>query len=180
MRFPSLSACIRTLHAFSTTTRASFTPLYRRTISPAPQNASALRPMPTIPFLGALFGSSAKMANSENFPVQKTEGEWQAILSPGTFPLSMAYSFEPPYQNAHILIPCQLQNNSVFSAKKAQSRHHRESTTSTIPQPAFIPAPDAPHPSTKQIINSTRVAAGRRSGTRSRARWASAMTAVLE
>lgn len=40
----------------------------------------------TIPFLSALFGSSAsKMADNTNYPVQKTEGEWQTQLSPEQF-----------------------------------------------------------------------------------------------
>jgi peptide-methionine (R)-S-oxide reductase len=42
--------------------------------------------MPNIPFLGALFGSSSSTM-SDNFPVSKPEGEWQAQLSPGMFNL---------------------------------------------------------------------------------------------
>lgn len=84
MRFPSIPTFIRTLYAVSNTTfRASPTAAYR-SIYHAPQRATLLRSMPNIPFLGALFGSSASnMADNTNYPVQKTEGEWQAVLSPG-------------------------------------------------------------------------------------------------
>jgi hypothetical protein len=45
-----------------------------------------LRSMPNIPFLGALFGSSSSNMGPDttNYPVKKTEGEWQVQLSPGT------------------------------------------------------------------------------------------------
>jgi peptide-methionine (R)-S-oxide reductase len=41
--------------------------------------------MPTIPFISSLFSSSAKMSDT-TYPVQKTEGEWQAQLNPGEPP----------------------------------------------------------------------------------------------
>lgn len=43
--------------------------------------------MPSIPLLGALFGTSPA-ANKNNmasqYPVQRTQDEWRAVLSPGT------------------------------------------------------------------------------------------------
>lgn len=39
--------------------------------------------MPTIPFLGALF-STAENRKTMSHPVQKSDDEWQAQLSPGT------------------------------------------------------------------------------------------------
>ena len=78
MRFPSLPTFLRTFYAFSNTTLRS---------APATFNTSAARPvyalrasMPTIPFLGALF-STAETRNMTH-PVTKSDGEWQAQLSP--------------------------------------------------------------------------------------------------
>jgi len=80
MRVPSFQTIIHTLHAFTNTT-----PYLSRSFYRTPQRATVLRSMPNIPFLGALFGSSSQnMADNSKFPVQKTEGEWQAQLSPGT------------------------------------------------------------------------------------------------
>lgn len=50
----------------------------------------------TIPFLGAKFGTSANNMASNNFPVQKTEGEWQAQLSPEQFRILRQKGTEPP------------------------------------------------------------------------------------
>ncbi|KAF2205349.1 peptide methionine sulfoxide reductase msrA/msrB [Delitschia confertaspora ATCC 74209] len=54
--------------------------------------------MPNIPFLGALFGSSSSgnMADDQNYPVKKTEGEWQAVLSPEQFRILRQKGTEPP------------------------------------------------------------------------------------
>jgi peptide-methionine (R)-S-oxide reductase len=88
MRFPTFPTLLRTFHTVSNTTgaffRASSASTIGRTIYSTPQRAIIYRSMPNIPFLGALFGSSSSMADNTNYPVQKTEGEWQAQLSPGT------------------------------------------------------------------------------------------------
>jgi peptide-methionine (R)-S-oxide reductase len=83
MRFPSFPTIIRTFHTFANSTIRAANPTLSvsRLYSP-PQRATILRSMP-IPFISSLFGSSAKMADNTNYPVQKTEGEWQAVLSPG-------------------------------------------------------------------------------------------------
>ena len=84
MRFPSLPTIIRTLHTFANTTIRPTNPtLNLSRLHSSPNRATVLRSMP-IPFLSALFGSSANMSDNTNYPVQKTEGEWQAVLSPGT------------------------------------------------------------------------------------------------
>lgn len=92
MRFPTFPTLLRTFHTVSNTTsaffRASPAAGVGRTIYNSPQRAVIYRSMPNIPFLGALFGSSSSMADSTNYPVQKTEGEWQAQLSPGMFSTS--------------------------------------------------------------------------------------------
>ena len=77
MRFPSIPTLIRTFNAFTNTTFRAV----NRGIHAPPQRATLIRSMPNIPFLGALFGT--KMADNTQYPVQKTEGEWQAQLSPG-------------------------------------------------------------------------------------------------
>lgn len=41
--------------------------------------------MPTIPFISSLFSSSSDKMSSQDFPVQKTKGEWQAVLSKEQF-----------------------------------------------------------------------------------------------
>jgi peptide-methionine (R)-S-oxide reductase len=84
MRFPSLPTLVRTLHTFANTTIRAANPASNaaRLYSPPPRT-TVLRSMP-IPFLSSLFGSSAAMADNTNYPVQKTDGEWQAVLSPGT------------------------------------------------------------------------------------------------
>ncbi|KAF7565771.1 PTR2, Dipeptide-tripeptide permease [Pyrenophora tritici-repentis] len=53
--------------------------------------------MPNIPFLGALFGSSANnMADNADYPVKKPEGEWQAQLSPEQFRILRQKGTEMP------------------------------------------------------------------------------------
>lgn len=88
MRSPSLPSFLRAFHTVTNTTsafvRSSPASSIGRTIHSTPQRAVVYRSMPNIPFLGALFGSSSSMADNTSYPVQKTEGEWQAQLSPGT------------------------------------------------------------------------------------------------
>jgi peptide-methionine (R)-S-oxide reductase len=45
---------------------------------------AVLRSMPSVPFLGALFGTSASNSKSmASYPVQKPDEEWRAVLSKG-------------------------------------------------------------------------------------------------
>ncbi|KAF1966565.1 SelR-domain-containing protein [Bimuria novae-zelandiae CBS 107.79] len=90
MRFPSIPTIIRTFHAFTNTTFRAAKP----SIYCSPQRATLIRSMPNIPFLGALFGT--KMADNTQYPVQKTEGEWQAQLSPEQFRILRKKGTEPP------------------------------------------------------------------------------------
>ncbi|KAH8723011.1 Mss4-like protein [Phaeosphaeriaceae sp. PMI808] len=100
MRFPSFSALLRTFHTVTNTTRAFLqsapTLNSSRTIHATAQPAALYRSMPTIPFLGALFGSSSKMPDNTNYPVQKTDGEWQAQLSPEQFRILRKKGTEMP------------------------------------------------------------------------------------
>ncbi len=79
MRFTPFQAFVRTFRPLaSPAVRAN--PAASRTTR---HRAPLLRSMLHIPFLSALFGTSPAMADNTKYPVQKTEGEWQAQLSPG-------------------------------------------------------------------------------------------------
>ncbi|KAH7381303.1 Mss4-like protein [Phaeosphaeria sp. MPI-PUGE-AT-0046c] len=100
MRFPSFPTLLRTFHTVTNTTsalfRASAASGLGRTIYHSPQRAVLYRSMPNIPFLGALFGSSSSMADTTDYPVQKTQGEWQAQLSPEQFRILRKKGTEMP------------------------------------------------------------------------------------
>ncbi|KAF2258215.1 SelR-domain-containing protein [Lojkania enalia] len=84
MRFRSIPTLVHTFHEISNTTLRTPS-AFARSFYQAPLRTTAPRYMP-LPFFGALFGSSSnKMVDNTNYPVQKTEGEWQAILSPEQF-----------------------------------------------------------------------------------------------
>ncbi|KAF2680852.1 SelR-domain-containing protein [Lentithecium fluviatile CBS 122367] len=85
MRFPSFPTLIRTLNTSANTTIRAANPAFNVSrLYNSPQRATTPRSMP-LPIIRALFGSSAKMADNTKYPVQKTEGEWQAVLSPEQF-----------------------------------------------------------------------------------------------
>ncbi|KAL1306089.1 hypothetical protein AAFC00_004209 [Neodothiora populina] len=90
MRLPSFPQFVRTLYAFSNTTfraaPAPFRPALR---------ATAVRSMPTIPFLGAFFGTST--ANTMSYPLSKNSEEWQAQLSPEQFRVLREKGTEAPF-----------------------------------------------------------------------------------
>ena len=78
MRLPSFPTVIRTLFAFSNTTFRATAP---RALSSPPR--PLIQKSMQIPFLGALFGSSASQQSNMSHAVQKSSSEWQAQLSPG-------------------------------------------------------------------------------------------------
>ncbi|KAI7320701.1 putative methionine-R-sulfoxide reductase SelR, partial [Hortaea werneckii] len=92
MRLPSF---LRTFYAFSNTT-------FHRAPTPF-ANATSLRPgtalrsisLPSIPFVGALFHTAETRKMSH--PVQKSEQEWQAQLSPDQFRILREKGTEPPF-----------------------------------------------------------------------------------
>ncbi|KAK8196098.1 hypothetical protein M8818_007251 [Zalaria obscura] len=92
MRLPSIPNLVRTFYAFSNSTfRAAPAPL---------RSAGLLRPiaqksMPTIPFLGALFGTSQR--NDMSYPLKKSDDEWQAQLSPEQFRILREKGTEAPF-----------------------------------------------------------------------------------
>ena len=79
MKFPTFQTIIRTFYTFSnysaraTTQYKALPPLTRATL---------YKSMPTIPFLSNFFSSSG--APKMSYPVQKSDDEWQAVLSKGS------------------------------------------------------------------------------------------------
>lgn len=83
MRMPPFSSFLRTLFTLSSLSRV-------RIASAQAQHAHnllrqhQLKSMPTIPFLGSLFGSSSSSSSSKmSFPDQRTDDEWRAVLTKG-------------------------------------------------------------------------------------------------
>jgi hypothetical protein len=78
MKFPTFPTIIRTLYSFSnfstsaTTRHKALQPLTRGTV---------LKSMPTIPFLSSFFSTSN--SSKMSYPLQKSDDEWQAVLSKG-------------------------------------------------------------------------------------------------
>lgn len=93
MRLPSFPSIIRTLYAFSNTTLRQSTAA-PRTLG-ASLNRTSLRSMPTIPFLGSLFGTSA--AEKMSYPDQRSKEEWQAVLNPEQFRILREKGTEAPF-----------------------------------------------------------------------------------
>ncbi|ELR05635.1 hypothetical protein VC83_07641 [Pseudogymnoascus destructans] len=63
--------------------------------TPAHAAAAFTRPMPTLSFLGSLF-SSKKSTPKMTFPLQKSNDEWQAVLSKEQFRILRQKGTEPP------------------------------------------------------------------------------------
>jgi peptide-methionine (R)-S-oxide reductase len=87
MRFPSFPNIVRTLYTFTTATALRFQPLRGNTFTTVSQNlhrATVLRSMPSIPFLGALFGTSTPASAKMSYPDQRSDDEWRAVLNKGT------------------------------------------------------------------------------------------------
>lgn len=100
MRYPSIPTILRAFHTVTNTT-VSFARLRNtnnlgHTLHSLPQRAIIYRSMPSIPFLGSLFGSSSNMADAKNYEVSKTDGEWQAVLSPEQFRILRQKGTEAP------------------------------------------------------------------------------------
>ena len=95
MRFPSIPSLIRTFTIYNLTSLRSFTNP-QRAIS-APSTVRNLNwSMPTFPFLGSLFGSQQKR-DMTDYPVKKSDDEWQAVLSPEQFRIIREKGTEAPY-----------------------------------------------------------------------------------
>jgi len=94
MRFPTFPTLVRTFYTLSNysaripqTQFKSLQPLTRGTV---------LKSMPTIPFLSGFFGTSSSSQNMSH-PVQKSDDEWQAVLSKEQFRVLREKGTEAPY-----------------------------------------------------------------------------------
>lgn len=88
MRFQGL---IPALRIFALPLRSHSARALQRPPLPIP-SATVLKAGPTIPFLGALFGSSAKtesQPNNMSYPDQRSDDAWQAVLSPGMYSFTL-------------------------------------------------------------------------------------------
>jgi peptide-methionine (R)-S-oxide reductase len=86
MRVPSFPTILRTIYTFSNATARRPNTFYKAL---SPFNRATILSMPTIPFLGSLFSSSN--STKMEYPVKKSDDEWQAFLNKGTE--SFAYLF---------------------------------------------------------------------------------------
>lgn len=97
MRHPLFQTLIRSLTLTNLTTRLT-SPSSRLTHQLQPlilRNSTIYRSMPSIPFLGSLFTSPAK--DMTDYPVKKSDDEWQAVLNPEQFRVIREKGTEAPY-----------------------------------------------------------------------------------
>ncbi|CAF9909798.1 MAG: Peptide methionine sulfoxide reductase B2, chloroplastic [Alectoria fallacina] len=100
MRFPTLPNLIRTFTLTNITTATFRNPaaaLHRAplALTRGTNPTTLFRSMPTIPFLASFFSSQPK--DMTDYPVRKSEDEWQAVLSPEQFRVIREKGTEAPY-----------------------------------------------------------------------------------
>lgn len=83
MRFPTFPTVIRTFYTITNFTARLPSQVQFKALHPFARG-TVLKSMPSIPFLSSLFSTSSSQKMS--YPVQKTDEEWQAVLSKGTYP----------------------------------------------------------------------------------------------
>ena len=155
MRLPSFPSIIRTFSIFSNYTRAATN---RAGLVPANlHNRVILTSMPSIPFLGSFFSSSAKSSDM-SYPDNRGDQEWQAVLNKGMRPL-FTYLIDA--------VLTLLKSSSVSSAKKALKPHSPVNMTSTCPMKESIHVRAAMHPCIKRTTNSSLAAVGLHTSTTS-------------
>ncbi|KUJ12438.1 methionine-R-sulfoxide reductase-like protein SelR [Mollisia scopiformis] len=94
MRFPTFPNIIRTFYTLSNYSRVSSQAQYK-----ALNNFSRVtvyKSMPTFPFLSSLFSSSSSSSDM-SYPVQKSDDEWQAVLSKEQFRVLREKGTEAPF-----------------------------------------------------------------------------------
>ncbi|KAL2044820.1 hypothetical protein N7G274_002595 [Stereocaulon virgatum] len=95
MRFPSFPTILRTFSLYNLTRINNLPAAYRSIPAPFTRNTTIFRSMPTIPFLGSLFGSQQK--DMTDYPIKKSDDEWQAVLSKEQFRVIREKGTEAPY-----------------------------------------------------------------------------------
>jgi len=93
MRVPTWPNIVRTFYTVSSYTAR--TSSHYKTIQAFPRGV-VLKSMPTIPFLGSLFGSSSS-SKTMSYPLQKSNDEWQAVLSKEQFRILREKGTEAPF-----------------------------------------------------------------------------------
>ena len=94
MRFRSFLIAIRTVY---TAARLPFALDPTAGQRPSQLSRHTVKSMPTLPFLGSLFGTSSSSQKAMSYPTQKSDEEWRAVLSKGasvvrTAPSSRSFS----------------------------------------------------------------------------------------
>jgi peptide-methionine (R)-S-oxide reductase len=88
MRFASFTSLAKSIYIFTSATTRTFPAVLHRATHPLrPQLLKSYMP---IPFLGSLFSSSS--SKNMSYPVQKSDQEWQAVLSPGKLPVLSSFA----------------------------------------------------------------------------------------
>jgi len=83
MRFPTFPTIVRNFNFYIFSNfRTSRIPYYKAL---SPPTRATIKSMPTIPFLSSLFSTSSSKPKM-SYPVQKSDDEWQAVLSKGSPP----------------------------------------------------------------------------------------------
>ena len=99
MRFPSIPTLIRTFSLYNLTSGVRNLPpaaAYKGVHQSSFVKGVAVWSMPTIPFLGALFGQGQRR-DMTDYPLKKGENQWEAQLTPDQFRIVRQKQTEAPY-----------------------------------------------------------------------------------
>ncbi|KAJ5040915.1 uncharacterized protein L3040_005474 [Drepanopeziza brunnea f. sp. 'multigermtubi'] len=92
MRFPTFPTLLRTFYSLSNYSARTSTQY--KALQPFTRG-TVIKSMPTIPFLSSFFGTSN--STKMTYPVQKTDEEWQAVLSKEQFRVLRKQGTEAPF-----------------------------------------------------------------------------------